>query len=147
MARQVQYVCRQTGELENEMVSVERVFEYSKLKPEGELETQINKRPKSSWPEKGAIRFSNVTLIYNKSSKAALENVSFTIEKSEKIGIIGRTGSGKSSLLASLFRIVETSGIIEIDGINTKSIGLHDLRRKISINPQDPVVCFNNYFI
>src|SRR5439155_16549792 len=70
----------------------------------------------------------------------ALSNLNFKVMAGEKIGIVGRTGAGKSSLLAALFRMCEPDGFIKIDRINTKLIGLHDLRKKISIIPQDPVV-------
>ena len=101
---------------------------------------QKRRNHQKEWPQEGKITFKNVNLIYENLPKPALTNLNFTVFGGEKIGIVGRTGAGKSSLLAALFRMCEPEGVIEIDGVDTKSIGLHDLRKKISIIPQDPVV-------
>jgi len=135
-----QWGVRQTAELESQMTCVERILEYSELPTEGELEATQDKKPHENWPKVGKIEFKDVYLIYENLPKPALSNLNFVVSGGEKIGIVGRTGAGKSSLLAALFRMCEPDGIIEIDGIDTQSIGLHDLRKKISIIPQDPVV-------
>lgn len=136
-----QWGIRQATEVETQMTSVERVDEYSHLESEGFLEVQEHLRPPSTWPDKGVIEFSNVSLTYNQSDGPVLRNLSFTIHSSEKIGIVGRTGAGKSSIINTLFRLTEPEGDgIFIDGIDTRTIGLHDLRRKISIIPQEPVL-------
>jgi ATP-binding cassette subfamily C (CFTR/MRP) protein 4 len=122
------------------MTCVERILEYSKLPTEGELEASGEKKPPEMWPEHGEITFKNVFLVYENVPKPALSNLNFDIKAGEKIGIVGRTGAGKSSLLAALFRMSQPEGVIQIDGVDTSSIGLHDLRKKISIIPQDPVV-------
>lgn len=135
-----QWGMRQSAELENQMVSVERINEYSKLKPEPPLETAPKHRPQRSWPENGVIRFTNVELRYSEDGEKVLKDLNFTIRPGEKIGIVGRTGAGKSSLIQALFRLAPYEGTIEIDGIDTKTLGLKDLRSKISIIPQDPIL-------
>ncbi|ODM86916.1 Multidrug resistance-associated protein 4, partial [Orchesella cincta] len=92
----------------------------------------------SDWPLSGEIRFSQVYLAYDE--KEVLKNLSFEIRAHEKIGVVGRTGAGKSSIIQALFRLTEPRGDIHIDNINVKEIGLHDLRKVISIIPQDPVL-------
>ncbi|XP_023231347.1 multidrug resistance-associated protein 4-like isoform X3 [Centruroides sculpturatus] len=122
------------------MNSVKRILNYSKLKSEASYESLPDKRPPSDWPQKGKIDFDDVSLQYSKDKNIVLKNLSFRIHSGEKIGIVGRTGAGKSSIIASLFRMTEPTGTITIDGIDTKDIGLRDLRSKISIIPQDPML-------
>lgn len=127
--------------LENTMVSVERIEEYAEIESEAPLESAKDKKPKKEWPEEGVIKFDKMCLSYGGDNGAhVLTDITCTIRKAEKIGIVGRTGAGKSSLLSALFRLTEPSGGIEIDGVNILEIGLHDLRQKISIIPQDPVL-------
>jgi len=123
------------------MVSTERVIGYSRIENEGSLETVLpqNKPPKS-WPNEGQISLDNVAFQYSNSLPLVLKNVSFSVRPTEKVGIVGRTGAGKSSLISVLFRMAEPAGSISIDRVDTKSIGLHDLREKMSIIPQDPVL-------
>ncbi|CAG8665356.1 31006_t:CDS:10 [Gigaspora margarita] len=98
-------------------------------------------RPPPGWGERGEIKFKNVILRYNRFGVAVLKDISFHIKPREKIGIIGKTGSGKSTLLVSLLRIVELAdGEILIDDLDIKTIGLRDLRSKIAIIPQEPVI-------
>eukprot|EP00980_Cylindrotheca_fusiformis_P007862 scaffold1669_cov129-Cylindrotheca_fusiformis.AAC.73 len=94
------------------------------------------------WPWKGGIRFKNVSMRYNPSSPMVLRDLSVDIPPGSTLGVVGRTGSGKSSLLLTLFRIVEIEkgGSIEIDGVDIRSVGLKTLREKMSIIPQDPVL-------
>lgn len=134
-----QQAVRQSTEFESQMTSVERILEYKALDSEGQLELG-NGKLSPSWPRYGQIRFSNVSFTYGGCENRVLKDLSFTIEGGEKVGIVGRTGAGKSSLLASLFRMVEPEGNVFIDGVDTKAIGLHDLRKKISIIPQEPVL-------
>ncbi|CAB0038330.1 unnamed protein product [Trichogramma brassicae] len=133
-----QWGMRQSAELENQMTSVERILEYSKLPSEPALESQPDKKPAEDWPREGRIEFKNVFLRYSPLDPPVLKNLNFTIQPREKIGIVGRTGAGKSSLIQSLFRLAEVQGNIEIDGVETGEIGLHDLRGIISIIPQEP---------
>ncbi|XP_074600378.1 ATP-binding cassette sub-family C member 4-like [Brevipalpus obovatus] len=134
----IQWAVRESVEVESYMTSVERVLEYTKLDSEGNQDS--NNRPAMNWPEKGIIRFHQVSMKYPSAPKPSLIDVSIDINAGEKIGVVGRTGAGKSSLLSCLFRLVEPEGVIEIDGLDIKNIGLEDLRRKISIIPQEPVI-------
>ncbi|XP_067006599.2 ATP-binding cassette subfamily C member 4 [Anabrus simplex] len=121
------------------MASVERVLEYTKLEPENAL-TSGESKPPYEWPMNGSISFEGVSLWYNNNSPPVLKDVSFVIQAKQKIGIIGHTGVGKSSLIAALFRLAHVKGSITIDNVNTSCISLHDLRRNISIIPQQPVL-------
>lgn len=111
---------------------------FSKVEKEPPLESTPDKKPKQSWPEEGKIVFSNVSLNYSPLDPPVLKNLNFAIQPREKIGIVGRTGAGKSSLIQALFRLANVEGRIEIDNVETGEIGLHDLRDKISIIPQEP---------
>lgn len=98
-------------------------------------------RPPDSWPSQGAISIRNLCMAYREGLPLVLRNFNLDINAREKIGIVGRTGAGKSSLLLSLLRLVEAqSGEILVDGINIATIGLEDLRSHFSIIPQDPVL-------
>ncbi|XP_059610916.1 ATP-binding cassette sub-family C member 4-like [Phlebotomus argentipes] len=135
-----QWGMRQTAELENEMTSVERVFEYADLPSEPPLETASKYRPVEGWPNRGTISFNNLSLRYSSDSEKVLKDLNFSINAGEKVGIVGRTGAGKSSMIQALFRLAPIEGRIEIDGVDTQTLGLHDLRSKISIIPQDPIL-------
>ncbi|KAI4831627.1 hypothetical protein KUCAC02_001163, partial [Chaenocephalus aceratus] len=120
------------------MTSVERVVEYTELESEAPWETK--KRPLPDWPNKGLVTFDLVSFSYSPEGAPVLKDISFTFKPNEKVGIVGRTGAGKSSLVSALFRLAEPQGKIYIDGVLTSEIGLHDLRTKMSIIPQDPVL-------
>ncbi len=115
------------------MTSVERIDEYTRLKKEQINEGKI--KPLPNWPERGEIIFDNVSYAYEENLPNVLKNVSFQINPKEKIGVIGRTGAGKSTIFQTLFRMNDPSGLVTIDGVNIKDISLHDLRSKISIIP------------
>nr|XP_023023834.1 probable multidrug resistance-associated protein lethal(2)03659 isoform X1 [Leptinotarsa decemlineata]XP_023023843.1 probable multidrug resistance-associated protein lethal(2)03659 isoform X1 [Leptinotarsa decemlineata] len=132
-----QWGMRQWSELENQMTSVERVQEYADIIPEQDTNT---KEPPICWPEAGSIKFLNVFLRYSKEDPPVLKNLVFEIKPREKIGIVGRTGAGKSSLIQALFRLTDIEGSILIDGVDTKTVSLKVLRSKISIIPQEPVL-------
>ncbi|KAA0201410.1 hypothetical protein HAZT_HAZT009513, partial [Hyalella azteca] len=136
----LQWGVRQSAEVENQMTSVERVLEFSELQPEQPLVTDEDDNLKSDWPSSGEIEFRNVSLRYDEHLPLVLRNVSFNIASGEKIGIVGRTGAGKSSLISCLFRLTEPTGEIIIDGVDIGKLGLHTLRKNISIIPQDPVL-------
>ncbi|XP_059695209.1 ATP-binding cassette sub-family C member 4 isoform X2 [Haemorhous mexicanus] len=133
-----QWGVRQSAEVENLMISVERVMEYTELEKEAPWET--NKHPPPEWPNQGMIAFENVNFTYSLDGPLVLRHLSVVIKPKEKVGIVGRTGAGKSSLIAALFRLAEPEGRIWIDKYLTSELGLHDLRKKISIIPQEPVL-------
>ncbi|KAE8278604.1 Multidrug resistance-associated protein 4 [Larimichthys crocea] len=133
-----QWGVRQSAEVENMMTSVERVVEYTELESEAPWETQ--KRPPPDWPSKGLVTFDRVNFSYSGDGPLVLHNLKAMFRPREKVGIVGRTGAGKSSLVSALFRLAEPQGKIYIDGVLTSEIGLHDLRQKMSIIPQDPVL-------
>ena len=125
--------------LETMMVAVERVNAYATLPPE---ERPNAVQPAPSWPHAGAIEFRDVVMGYRPELPAVLRKCSFTIGGGQSVGIVGRTGSGKSSLLVALFRLVNVrGGSILIDGIDAATLPLHALRARIGIIPQDPVLC------
>ena len=118
-------------------MSVERVLEYAQL-PSEAPEVLSKYRPKASWPARGAIEFKNYSTRYREGLDLVLKDINLSIDAHEKVGVVGRTGAGKSSLTLALFRIIEpTGGNIAIDDLNTSSIGLLDVRRRLAIIPQD----------
>ncbi|CAM9640065.1 unnamed protein product [Bubo scandiacus] len=130
---------RKACEIETNAVSIERVCEYAKM--DKEEPWIMPKRPPVGWPDKGIIEFVNYKAQYGKDLGLALNDVSFQTQSKEKVGIVGRTGAGKSTLTNCLFRVLEGSeGKIIIDGIDISTIGLHDLRGNLNIIPQDPVL-------
>ncbi|KAM9836010.1 ATP-binding cassette sub-family C member 4-like [Aulostomus maculatus] len=133
-----QWTVRQSAEVENMMTSVERVVEYTELKSEAPWETQ--KRPPPDWPNRGLVTFDHVNFSYSADGQLILKDINATFQPNEKVGIVGRTGAGKSSLVSALFRLAEPQGRIYIDGFLTSEIGLHDLRQRMTIIPQDPVL-------
>ncbi|XP_060072940.1 ATP-binding cassette sub-family C member 4-like isoform X1 [Ylistrum balloti] len=135
-----QWAVRQSAEVENQMISVERVLDYSHLDMEADLDSSKDRKPPPEWPQNGEIKGENLCLQYSKSGPLVLKHLSFCIKGREKIGIVGRTGAGKSSLIAMMFRLTEPTGKVLLDGVNIQEIGLHDLRKHISIIPQDPVL-------
>lgn len=125
---------------ENKMISVERILQYSNLPSESALEIE-ECRPHNNWPEVGTICFRNLQIRYAEHLPSVLKNISCTFPGRKKIGVVGRTGSGKSTLIQAIFRIVEPrEGSIIIDNVDISKIGLHDLRSRLSIIPQDPTM-------
>ncbi|XP_027365915.1 ABC transporter C family member 5-like isoform X1 [Abrus precatorius] len=126
--------------LENKIISIERIYQYSQIPCEAPAVIEES-RPPSSWPENGTIELIDLKVRYKESLPLVLHGISCTFPGGKKIGIVGRTGSGKSTLIQALFRLVEpASGSILIDNINISGIGLHDLRSHLSIIPQDPTL-------
>lgn len=123
--------------METNIVAVERVLEYTQL-PSEAPDIIPNHRPSTSWPAHGAVRFVDYSTRYRPGLPLVLQNLNFDIRAQEKIGVVGRTGAGKSSLALSLFRIIEPSGgSIHIDDLDISSIGLLDLRQHLTVIPQD----------
>ncbi|XP_066255318.1 probable multidrug resistance-associated protein lethal(2)03659 isoform X2 [Euwallacea similis] len=132
-----QFGIRQWSEMENTMTCVERVKEYAEVVPEADLRRN---EPVKSWPERGGIKFVDLRLRYGKDNPFVLEKLNFEIKPKEKIGIVGRTGAGKSSIIVALFRLAKTEGEIYIDDVEIQTISLNRLRSSISIIPQEPVL-------
>ena len=134
---------RQSAEVETQMTSVERILEYCALDQEPPAQVSLDRRPPTNWPSQGHIIFDDVCMSHSKDPHAllALSHISLTIKPGEKIGIVGRTGAGKSSFIQTLFRMgTLVNGHIIIDHIDIANVGLDDVRRRISIIPQDPVL-------
>ncbi|XP_061290379.1 ATP-binding cassette sub-family C member 4-like [Bos javanicus] len=129
---------RLSVEVENMMISVERVIEYTELEQEAPWELEF--RPLPDWPNNGMIALSDVNFKYSSDGPLVLKDLTTDIKPGEKVDIVGRTGAGKSSFIAALFRLSEPEGRVWIDKILITEIGLHDLRKKMSIIPQDPIV-------
>ncbi|CAD6209508.1 unnamed protein product [Miscanthus lutarioriparius] len=136
MSRWILSFCK----LENRIISVERIYQYCKLPSEAPLIIE-NCCPPSSWPHNGSIELIDLKVRYKDDLPLVLHGVSCMFPGGKKIGIVGRTGSGKSTLIQALFRLIEpTGGKIIIDNIDISAIGLHDLRSRLSIIPQDPTL-------
>ncbi|KAJ3359817.1 hypothetical protein HDU91_004794 [Kappamyces sp. JEL0680] len=137
---QVKFVIRMHAQLEMNMNSVERVNEFSAIEQEPPAIID-NHRPPQNWPHQGAIQVRDLSMRYAQDLPDVLKKVNFQVLPHEKVAVVGRTGAGKSTLSLAFFRIIPfSSGSITIDGVNISSIGLHDLRSKITIIPQDPVL-------
>ncbi|KGL77924.1 Canalicular multispecific organic anion transporter 2, partial [Tinamus guttatus] len=134
------WMVRMTSDLETNIVAVERIKEYSETETEAPWVIE-DKRPPADWPSKGELEFVNYSVRYRKGLDLVLQDLNLQVHGGEKIGIVGRTGAGKSSMTLCLFRILEAvKGEIKIDGVKISDIGLHDLRSKLTIIPQDPVL-------
>lgn len=154
MSNTFQWGVRQAAELENLFTSVERVVTMAEDMPiEGPYDISKEKNVSQNtfdvsqaqndddeWPKESIIKFDNVWMKYRENLPFVLKGLSFVTKRRERIGIVGRTGSGKSSIFSSLFRITEIdNGTISIDGKDTSTLGLKQLREAMSIVPQDPV--------
>ncbi|XP_063443601.1 multidrug resistance-associated protein 1-like isoform X2 [Mytilus trossulus] len=136
----IEWLVKLTTNAETNIISLERIQEYSETPTEAEWVVE-NKRPEHDWPNEGNVELDNYGVRYREGLELVLKSITCKIAPCEKIGIVGRTGAGKSSLTMGLFRIIEKAqGRIIIDGIDISTIGLHDLRSKITIIPQDPVL-------
>lgn len=136
----VLWLVRLYSEVQQNMNSVERVREYLEIEQEA-APVIPDSRPSAGWPSHGAVEFSDYSTRYRPDLDAVLKDVSFSVKPGEKVGIVGRTGAGKSSLALALFRGLESEkGQILIDGVDIGSIGLRDLRENITIVPQDPTL-------
>jgi ATP-binding cassette, subfamily C (CFTR/MRP), member 1 len=127
-------------ETENNMTSVERLLAFNSIQSEAQDQEKAN--PTGVWPSDGSITLQKVSLSYRPGLPKVLNGVNLTIPGGIKVGVCGRTGAGKSSLMLALFRIVEpeNGSVIEIDGVNILNIALKNLRTQLTIIPQDPVM-------
>ncbi|EAW12826.1 ATP-binding cassette glutathione S-conjugate transporter YCF1 [Aspergillus clavatus NRRL 1] len=140
ITQSLNWIVRQTVEVETNIVSVERVLEYANL-PSEAPDVIFKHRPAIGWPAQGAVTFKDYSTRYRPGLDLVLKDINLDIKPHEKIGVVGRTGAGKSSLTLALFRIIEAvNGGISIDGLNISTIGLSDLRGRLAIIPQDPAM-------
>lgn len=131
------WIVRTATMIETNIISVERIYEYCRLPSEAPAVIESS-RPEKSWPSNGNIVFKNYSTKYRPDLDPVLKNINLNIKPKEKIGVVGRTGAGKSTLSLALFRLLESvEGSIEIDGVDISKIGLYDLRSHLSIIPQD----------
>lgn len=138
------WLVRMSSELETNIVAVERIIEYSETPTEAAWELPENK-PNQHWPQVGKVEFCDYSLRYRPELELVLKGITCCFTPNEKIGVVGRTGAGKSSLTLSLFRIIESAGgRILIDDLDISKMGLYDLRSRLTIIPQDPVLFSGN---
>lgn len=129
-----------TSDVETNIVAVERIKEYGETPQEAAWEIKETE-PATAWPEEGRVEFRDFKVRYREGLDLVLNGLTFSVQGGEKIGIVGRTGAGKSSLTLALFRIIEAAGgKIFIDGVDISKLGLHTLRSRLTIIPQDPVL-------
>lgn len=136
LSGQLQFAIKQTTEVENTMTSVERVGEYTDV----ETESPNTGQEPANWPKIGTIVFKNLSLTYKSDGHSVLDNINLHIVGGSKIGIVGRTGAGKSSIISTLFRLYDYQGEIIIDDQDISTLSLNYLRGRISIIPQDPIL-------
>jgi len=130
-------VLRQYANVELDMNATERVLEYSNI----EIEDQTGMEAPASWPTEGKVEVEDLVVGYAPDLPPVLNGLSFTMEKNQRVGVVGRSGAGKSSLTLALFRFLEARwGRISIDGLDISKLKLHDLRSRLAIIPQDPVL-------
>jgi len=132
------YGVRQCSEVENYMTSVERVISYTHIQQEPGYD--YHSHPPEDWPQNGQIKAKNLSLVYYQGGPEILKDVSFSTHAYEKIGIVGRTGAGKSSLVSALFRMPQPFGDVIIDDVNIRDLNIQSSRRAMSVISQDPVL-------
>ena len=141
IAQTLGFLTRQLTELENEMNSAERLVYYADTLKQEAAQRIPEAAPAAPWPNEGSVEFDDVWLQYRPTLPNVLKGVSLHVRGGEKVGIVGRTGAGKSSILTVLLRLSEaTRGVVRIDGVDVAKIGLEDLRRAIAILPQEPLL-------
>ncbi|KAG0500429.1 hypothetical protein HPP92_000501 [Vanilla planifolia] len=134
------FTTRWYSNLENYIISVERIKQFMHITPEPPAIIQEN-RPAPSWPQQGRIVLQDLKIKYRPTAPFVLKGISCTLKEGNKVGVVGRTGSGKTTLISALFRLVEPfSGTILVDNLDICTIGLKDLRVKLSIIPQEPTL-------
>ncbi|KAG1701151.1 hypothetical protein DVH05_011387 [Phytophthora capsici] len=135
------WTVRMVSQLQTQMVSIERIQTYTEMPTEAALESTAAQKPALNWPTTGATSFNLVDLRYRPGLPRVLRGLTCSMNAKGKTGIVGRTGAGKSDLIVGLMRLVELdAGSITVDGVDISKVGLHGLRSKIAIIPQDPVL-------
>ena len=135
------WLVRMICQLETNCVSLERIFEYEEREEEAAWDTAVDQLVSGSWPERGGVAISGLTVGYRPGLAPVLVNMTADIRPGEKIGVCGRTGAGKSSLALALFRMMEpSSGSVTVDGQDVSRLGLQLLRSRLTVIPQDPVL-------
>eukprot|EP00210_Caulerpa_lentillifera_P003897 g3723.t1 len=137
----LQWCLQQLAELENTMTAAERNLEYTKLEQEPSKTPKEGEKSLEGWPTEGSVEINSMTASYRPGLEPVLNDITFKIPGGSSVGIVGRTGSGKSSLLLTLFRLIDINkGSICINGIDTSELKLDMLRKQIAVIPQDPVL-------
>lgn len=136
LVNMVQYGVKQTTEVISQMTSVERVLQFTSL-PREKID---GPSPPAGWPQRARLVFKDLSLRYDTEASPVLKKLNIVIESGWKVGVVGRTGAGKSSLISALFRLAPIEGHVFIDDVDTVDIALKELRSKISIIPQEPVL-------
>ncbi|XP_014360452.2 ATP-binding cassette sub-family C member 4 [Papilio machaon] len=136
LVNMVQHGIKQATEVISQMTSVERVVQFTSLPQE----ESAGPPPPPAWPQRARLVFKDLYLRYDREAEPVLKNLNIVIESGWKVGVVGRTGAGKSSLISALFRLAPIDGHVYIDDVETGSIALKDLRSKIAIIPQEPVL-------
>uniref|UniRef100_A0A915M537 ABC transporter domain-containing protein n=1 Tax=Meloidogyne javanica TaxID=6303 RepID=A0A915M537_MELJA len=135
------FLVRNINDAEMSIVSVERILEYRDCPQEASWKSSKGREPPADWPSRGAVHFQKYSCRYRPELDLSLRGITAEIKPGEKVGIVGRTGAGKTSFALALFRIIEAAeGRILIDGVNIAKVGLQELRSRITIIPQDPVL-------
>ena len=133
-----QYGVRMACEVESQMTSVERVMAYSELPPEPGYNRHV--KPPEDWPSRGVVNLHNVSMTYMDDGPRVLKNVNLNVNSKENVGIVGRTGAGKSSIVAALLRMPDPKGQVLIDGVDLGTIDIQAARRSMAVITQDPVL-------
>ena len=137
LSEAVIWMLRQYSNVELDSNATERIVEYSNIT----LEKQTGTAPPAAWPTRGELEVNDLVVSYAPDLPPVLKGLTFSVTSNQRIGVVGRTGAGKSSLTLALFRFLEArSGTIHIDGVDIAGINLHDLRSRLAIIPQDPVL-------
>jgi len=141
MSRYVQAIAKSVSDLEQKFTSVERIFEYMDLPQEAAAILPSDKDLGKAWPSLGAIEYRAVTMRYRPELEPAVNGLTFAVKGGDKLGVVGRTGSGKSSIIVTLLRLTEVeAGHVLIDGRDLKQVGLNTLRQSLAMIPQEPVL-------
>ena len=133
-----QYGVRTCSEVENYMTSVERIITYTHIEQEPGYD--CHQQPPQSWPNHGQVAIKNLSLVYYQNGPEILKDITFSVNSQEKIGIVGRTGAGKSSLVSAMFRMPQPTGQVIIDDVEIAKINIQSARRAMAVITQNPIL-------